>query len=198
MSYFILDIETRPNEEFLSLFESEIKPDGRIKDPGKQAEYKSKKAKETYHKSMSVDTDFCKVVCVGIKEISKPGQIIHLHDLEDWFQENTDFKLITFNGKAFDLPIIIKAGIREGNRFPYKVLSDMTKKYQDNGHCDLLQLISFNSSLDKVKKLDTYLQKETLGDDFFRNATDDDLKKHCLQDLELTEELFLKFSFLLK
>lgn len=208
-NFFILDIETRPNLDFLPLFESEIKPDGRIKDVKKQEEYKKKKASETYHKSMATDTDMCEIFCIGIKGIDtedKEPRLYPLMLMDRWFIENPDFKLITFNGKSFDLPIIIKAGIQHGLDFPYSKLMAMTKKYTDvqtTGHCDLMQLLSFGE-LSWAKKLDTYLriylnkEKETLGDDFFKTCTDDELWEHCKQDLILTEELFLKFSFLLK
>lgn len=206
-NFFILDIETKPDEKFLPLFESEIKPDGRIKDAAKQEAYKKKKSAETYHKSMAVDTDMCKIFCIGIKQIDAEPKLYNLEDMPEWFMSNPDFKFITFNGKSFDLPIIIKAGIKYGLDFPYSTLIAMTKKYakiQDSGHCDLMQLINFDSSINKAKKLDTYLQiyldiqKETAGNDFFETCTDDELRQHCLDDLVLTEKLFLKFSFLLK
>lgn len=194
MSYHILDIETKPNEEFLPLFD-QVKIDGRLKDPAKIAAARRKKT--------ACDQDLCKIVCVGIKQIGKPGALYNGKDLEKWFHEHRDFNLVTFNGKGFDLPIIIKTGIRLNLDLPYSKLFSMTKKYQDNGHYDLMQLLSFGD-ISKVKNLDTYLriylntQKETLGDDFFRNATDEDLMKHCLEDLQFTEDLFLKFSFLLQ
>ena len=207
-NFFILDIETHPNLDFLPLFESEIKPDGRIKDAVKQETYKKKKADETFHKSMSTDTDLSEIFCIGIKEVgSDKSELYNLSDMPEWFVNNQDFKLITYNGKKFDLPTIIKAGIRYRLEFPYGTLMSMTKKYADiqtTGHCDLMQLISFDSNLDKTKSENAYLriylnkEKETIGNDFFENATDEELRQHCLDDLVLTEELFLKFSSLLK
>lgn len=203
-NFFILDIETKPNLEFLPLFENEIKPDGRIKDAAKQEIYRKSKASETFHKKMATDTDFAEIFCIGIKEIGKDPALYNLSNMPEWFVNNPEFSFITFNGKSFDFPIIIKSGIRYGLDLPYKMLTAMTEKYKNNGHCDLMQLISFGSGLDKVKKEDTYLriylgkEKETLGDDFFKTCSDEELRKHCLDDLILTEELFLKFSFLLK
>lgn len=186
MRYFILDIETKPDESLEKTFH-ETRPT------------KSKNPR----KDMSVDPDFCHIVCIGIKEIKKePIIITDLFQLEDWFNKELDdaTSLVTFNGKQFDLPAIIKSGIKHGMKYPYKELMTMTEKYKSKNHFDLMQLLSFGG---KYKSAEAYLrvycntQKKTLGDDFFANASDQDLIDHCLEDLQFTEDLLKKFRFLL-
>lgn len=204
MSHFILDIETKPDAELIEAFTANIKPAGNIKDPAKIAADIQKK-KDAARKSMSVDQDYCDIVCIGIKEVGQPGNLYTIEQMEQWSTENLndDMKLVTFNGKTFDIPIIIKSGIKKGVRLPYAVLKGMTERYSKaSNHVDLIQVLSFGDR-DKYKSLDAYLriylkiQKETLGDDFFDNATDEELKKHCLEDLQFTEDLFMKFRHLI-
>ena len=202
MSHYILDIETKPDASLVEQFNESIKPDSRLKDPVKIAADIEKKKGES-RKAMSVDQDYCEVVCIGIKEIGKPGETLSMSDMEEWCTSNLteESRIITFNGKAFDIPIIIKSGIKLGLKLPYGRLSRMCEKYRGVEHIDLMNVLSFGST--NYKSLDTYLriylgqQKETLGDEFFRNASDEDLKKHCLEDLQFTEDLFMKFRFLI-
>ena len=206
---YIIDIETREDKNLELIFNENIKAPGNIKDPEKIKIAIEKKKAES-KKSMAVDTDFSEVICVGIKEVGGESKIYTLKEMEEWFTsrikefEDTDsggkfkrydFDFVTFNGKSFDLPILIKCGIKNGLNFPYKVLMEMTRKYKTDKHYDLMEILG-------VKTLDTFLKiycgtkKETLGDDFFRNASDEEIKKHCLQDLEFTEELWNKFKIL--
>jgi predicted PolB exonuclease-like 3'-5' exonuclease len=198
MSIFILDIETKPDDSLIETFCSTIKPSGSLKDPVKIEADIKKKRSEAF-RTMACDQDYCDIVCIGIKELGKPGELYTIETIVPWFIEHfkQNTTIITFNGKAFDIPIIIKSGIKKGLDLPYKRLKMMTEKYKNNGHIDLIQECSFNSN--NYKSLDAYLriylgvQKNISSDDFFEWATEDDIKQHCLEDLQFTEDLYLKF-----
>ncbi len=200
---FILDIETKPNINLIDTFKSNIKPKANTKDPAKiQAQIEAKM--DNAHKAMSVDPDYCDIVCIGIKQVGAyKANVIKIEELPLFFEAYSDAELVTFNGRSFDIPAIIKAGIRLNLDFPFKKLLDMTKKYNPKCHYDLQDILSFSSGMDNVKSLNSYLkiylgiEKETEGDDFFRNATDDERRKHCAEDLVFTEQLLNKFLFLI-
>ena len=154
---------------------------------------------------MATDPDYCDIICIGIKEFNKEPVLYNLQDMVAWWEEHTasPMILITFNGKKFDLPVMIKAGIRNKLELPYKALYKSCGKYNSEGHIDLMDVLNFNGNMDTVKSLDAYLKifcgitKETQGDDFFQNATEEEIKQHCIEDLQYTERLFKRIRRLL-
>lgn len=212
---YIIDLESRPDPKLLKIFEENIKPDARLKDPAKIAESIREKI-EDGRKDMAVDPDWATIVCVGVKEFGKEPMVMSPEEYCEWLKQpreeldqkrwknieesstNASQKMVTFNGRNFDIPLLIKYGIKHGLDFPYSTFINALDKYKGNNHVDLMEKLSM--VFGKSKSLDTYMriylgiQKETLGDEFFRNATDEELKKHCLQDLVYTEELYKKFE----
>lgn len=201
MAIYILDIETKPDESLKDIFDEGIKAPKTIKDPEK-IEANIEKQKEQSGKKMAVDTDYNKILCIGIKELGKEGKIYDLSNIESFFKKVrlTYWQLVTFNGKSFDLPTLIKNGLKKGLDLPYQELYEMSSRYNSDRHYDLMTILgSYNS----YRSLDTYLRiycgtkKETLGDEFFATATDEEIIQHCLEDLDYTEQLFNKFKPLL-
>lgn len=209
---YILDIETRPDPMLVDLFTENVSVAKNIKDPKKIEESIQKKLKGSA-KEMSLNANYNEIICVGIKEIGKEGQILSLAEYADWLNSPLDAtekqwkdraesttnaaqKIITFNGVNFDIPTIIKAGIKQEMDLPYSMLIRAMDKYGNN-HIDLsLKLFPKYGeyvSLDKYLKIYLGIEKETDGDEFFRTASDEEIKKHCLQDLEFTEQLYTKF-----
>ena len=199
---FTLDIETKPDESLIEIFKSNIKPSGTLKDP-KKIEADIAKKQENYRKSMSVDQDYCDILCIGIKPWNEPSMLYNIEDMDKWFSEEftNDSTLVTFNGKSFDIPIIIKAGVKHKLDLPYDMLKKMTERFRAYNHVDLMHLLSFGDNRN-VKNLDTYLKiylgkgKNTVGEDFFATATENEIRQHCLDDLVDTENLFKQFRFL--
>lgn len=213
MGIYILDIESRPDPKLAELFTESIKPDSRLKDPAKIAEDLREKNQEA-QKLMSLDADYNEIICVGVKPIGQPAQMFSLKEFADWLKlpqnpdekqwkersestTNAALKMVTFNGKNFDIPTIIKCGIRENLDLPYTTLIKAMDKYRGDNHIDLAEKLSMvfgkYKSLDQYLKIYLGIKKETDGDDFFRTASEEEIKKHCLQDLEFTEQLYLKF-----
>ena len=192
----ILDIETKPNESLLPIFMDGIRAPKTYKDPEKIAEFIENKKTDS-HKAMSVDTDYSEIFCIGYKELGQDPKLVTLQELRDIIEQHcmtSPISFITFNGKKFDIPIIMKNGLRQGINFNYRQLSDMCQRFKANSHYDLMEILGdFND----YKSLDTYLQiylgikKKEID---FDTCTDDELRAHCLEDLINTEKLYEFFK----
>lgn len=202
---YILDIETRGDKKLLEVFLENITAPKTYKDPDKIAEYiESKKLDAT--KAMAVDPDYNEIICIGVKEGKKPGVLMSLQEYATWLKtavvlpdgakvENIYQKMITFNGKQFDLPVIIRAGIKAGIDLPYKQLMQLCDKYRAMNHIDLMEKLAVGygnyKSLDKYLQIYLGISKKPID---FAVATEAEIREHCLEDLENTAKLFNKFS----
>lgn len=150
---------------------------------------------------MATDPDYCEIITIGVKEAGKPGIQMNLEEFAAWLKikdENgatkLNQKMITFNGKQFDIPVIIRAGLKAGIDLPYMELKNMTDKYKAQNHIDLMQELSVGyanyKSLDKYAQIYLGVSKKPID---FATATDDEIKAHNLEDLDLTAQLFNKF-----
>lgn len=189
---FILDIETKPQENLVGLCESEIKPSKVLKDEIKiKADIESKKL--SLKKKMSTDTDLADIICIGVKKLNEEPKLYTLKEMEAFFKEYPTFTFITFNGKSFDIPVLIKQGIKNDLDFPYSKLKEMSKKWSTHGHYDLMEMICDGAykSLDLLLKIYLGVSKTPID---FDTATEDEIKEHNLEDLENTEMLYNKFK----
>lgn len=185
MNPLIIDIETQPNPHLVEFFK----------------ETYPAVAEEDIRKKMATDTDFCEIVCIGLKRIDGQSRILDsIEDLnsEAWYNALVQSPIVSFNGKRFDIPIIIKHGIKKGLKLPYKRLHDACKPWgYGDRHLDLMETLAFGRDW---KSLDTYLQlycsvaKHTKGAEFFETATKEEIKTHCIEDLEYTEQLYKTFE----
>lgn len=203
----ILDIETRPDENLEPIYFENIKPNSRLKDPAKIEADIAKKEEEAV-KAMSVDHDFSKVFCVGIKPLGEEAQVLTFEEFCAWLYEEVPTggnasvettsprwrvtKFITYNGKNFDWPVIIKYGIKTGAQLPYGHFMSFCDKYdRSGGHIDLMEKMGI--VWNGAKSLDTYLQiylgikKKEID---FATCSDEELRAHCLEDIENTEKMF--------
>ena len=204
MSTFILDIETSASEKALSIVNQNIKAPANLKDPEKIAQaLESKKAGAS--KTVKVDTDLADILCIGIKEVGGEKKLYTPKELEAWFESRKiadyegkgfhyDIRFVTYNGKAFDIPLLIKVGIKESLNYPYHLLVEMTNRYNNKNHIDLMTEVG---AYGQYKSLDMMLQiycgiSKTPID--FDTASDEEVKKHCLEDIDNTEKLYMKFE----
>jgi len=194
-SFFVLDIESKPQESLVPLCEGEIIASKVLKDPAKiEADIEAKKL--GLKKKMSVDPDFADIICIGLKRLGEDGKLYSIDEMEKFFEENPFVVFITFNGKGFDLPLLIKAGIKRDLKFPYARLKEMSKKWTTNGHYDLMELICDGDykSLDLLLQIYCGISKTPID---FETATEEEIKTHCLEDLDNTEILYKKFQQIL-
>jgi predicted PolB exonuclease-like 3'-5' exonuclease len=189
-----LDCETAPSEKLKEVLFANINAPKNYKDEAKIKEYvEAKKFEAT--KTMSIDPDYNEIKCIGVKIDDKPAKLVTLKELGQLLKEA--YTWVTFNGKNFDLPTIIKNGLKLGIDLPYKDLNDNLKKWRTERHVDLMELISQGRD---YKSLDEYAQiyfgekKEPID---FSACTQEELERHCLADTELTYKLYLLFKPLL-
>lgn len=207
MKTITFDIETKPNQELIDICLSNLKAPKNIKDPEKiKANLDAQKAELA--KKMSVDPDFCEIRCIGVKIDDEPAKIVSLQEFMDiineqvkvkselgseYIERSLGWKLISFNGKKFDLQVIIRQGLREGIDGPYKELKEMTKRFQSTKHIDLLEAINDN----EWRSLDVYCQiylGETKKPIDFETCSQEELEEHCLDDCEKSYKLYAFFK----
>lgn len=190
---YILDVETKPNGALLDMFAGKIKAPGNYKNPEKVAQYVAIERSKMFMK-MAVDTDYCELFCVGLKPLGESAAIVSLSELSRMLMADPSFHLVTFNGNTFDIPIIIKQGVKQGIVLPYAELRVGAKRFDTSRHTDLMELLSFGGtwkSLADYGKIYCGIEKEEID---FETASDDEIMKHCLGDLDVTEQLYKKFE----
>lgn len=203
MPHVIIDIETKHDKKLLDIYAENIKPNSRLKDTQKIKEDIEKK-REKALMEMALDHDYSDIICVGVKVLDKPAVIMTPKEFADWlnvdsmqsttqraYKRYETLKFITFNGKNFDFPILIKHGMKNNLKLPYKLFKNQSDKYKAANHIDLMDVMSIVWG--QYKSLDTYLQiylgiKKTPID--FQTASVQEIKRHCLEDLHNTEKLF--------
>ena len=189
---FIIDLESKPQEDLIDIYTGTIKAPKTYKDEEKIKEY-IKKEKAKQRKKMSVDPDFASIICIGIRELGCESKLYNLEDMPKWFKDNPKPVFISFNGKKFDMKLLIKAGLKKDLDLPYQMLKVMTKRYSTEWHIDLQEVICDN----EYKSLDTLLQvycgvsKKPIN---FETASEEEIKIHCREDLVNSEKLYNKFK----
>lgn len=187
----IIDIETRGRKDLLEEY--------RAHEIQKKPELSSL-SEDQWLGMMAVDHEFCEIICIGIKQMKGESRILDsIEQLgsEEWNRWLTQMPLISFNGKNFDIPILIKHGKKAGITLPYERLQNACKRFgYGDRHTDLMETLAMGG---RPKSLDTYLriylgiQKKTSGAEFFKTATVEEIKRHCIEDLELEEKLYIYF-----
>ena len=160
---------------------------------------------------MAVDTDLNEIICIGIKVVGEdPIICADLKSFVEWYNEEVKMSetdigrrtngmrmMVTFNGCGFDIPVLIKQAIKQGiDDFPYQDFIKKMDKYKGKAsHIDLMNEIGMVWG--KNKSLDTYLQiylgisKKEID---FATADVPEIVEHCIEDIENTEKLFMKFK----
>ena len=186
-----IDLETRSDKRLLEVYNSNLSAPKNYKDEDKIKEWFAIKKLES-EKALATDPDYAEIACIGVKEDEEPARIVSTLELSELLRKHR--MLITFNGKNFDLPVIVKTGVKQKLELPYKDLRIYQKKWQAEQHIDLMEFISNGADW---KSLDEYLQiylgvKKTPID--FATATQEELEKHCLEDVENTYKLYKLFE----
>jgi len=194
MKQIILDIETRPNPNLEPLFFESLKAPKNIKDEEKikaNLEEQKKGAK----KDMAVDIDYSEIICIGIRE--EESKHITLEEFSDLLDEveKGEARLITYNGKNFDIPVLVRALLKKGLTRNVRFLNSLRNKYNVSyHHLDLQEeLNNFGKwkSLDALCRIYVGSGKEDID---FNTATDEEIKKHNFECLATTEALYKFFK----
>ena len=103
---------------------------------------------------------------------------------------NNDYLLITKNGKIFDIPFIM------ARMALMKELTETEKVILNYEHFDLQEVTTKRVSLNDMAKLLKCTPKSGYGLKAIRLWKEkryDELKAYCMQDVETTEEVYLKW-----
>lgn len=114
--------------------------------------------------------------------------------------------LVTFNGRGFDLPVLIHRCLRHGVSFhAYYHDRDYRYRYSEHGHIDLADLLTDHgaarrASLGSVSQLvglpGALPVDGSMIAALHRDGRADEIRAHCLQDVVRTAFVFLRFELL--
>ena len=206
MKFAVIDIETIPNQSLSEDMKSDFAKTVKAGNLG------AEKAQEKIDKKMSLDPDLCEIIAfVGYRDVSQdiPSDIaIHpecskrgivnlaWNVISECYLDH--IPLVSYNGIAFDLPVLWHQAMRLNIPVSPQMYSDLTKKYENRFHYDLMQLLA-NWDKSKWKSLDFYLKlfnigtKSGDGSDIYtwwKSGDYDKIRLHCEEDVKLTAKLF--------
>ena len=187
----IIDIETKPNLKLIETYLSNLTAPKNYKDEEKIKQYLAVKKDEVV-KTLSIDQDYSEIACIGVKEDDELARIVNFTELVELLKKHD--QIITFNGKSFDLPIILKQAMRNKVEIPTIKFKLWLKKWSSENHIDLCEWLAMGGTF---KSLDNYLQiylgvkKKEID---FQTCTDEELKNHCAEDCENTYKLYSLFK----
>lgn len=220
--HLVFDIETMANpgmEEFLET----PTPAKNIKDPEKIAkDIAKKKASQRAKMALSPLTGRIACICVcalsgndletgkvdALGNVSRENTVTAEAELIKWFfdtLENTDnYRLVTFNGKTFDVPFLWKRACMLGIELPPRVLplGFYTNRYNHDTHCDLCQIwadgwtTSDMNSLELVAgtvlgvKPKCNIDRANVAELMETPEGRTSIFNHCLEDVKLTASLY--------
>jgi len=209
-----IDIETIPNQNLTDL-EYEIIYRKVLKDDYEKIKNDTSKyfgghieSKEII-KYASLNQEFNQIVCIcvnindNIFSFSGKNERNILLDFWETFNEFKSFeiKLITFNGKRFDIPIILfrslKNLIQPSIKFSYK-------RYDTVYHIDILEILTNfyqNQNFLTMKEYAKILNIENTDNDngcdvfkLFNSNNIKDIVNHCISDIDTTKKLYEKIK----
>ena len=189
---YIVDIETKPRKELVGLYTENIEAPKNWKDKEKIDGYLSK-ALATAGGDMQLDIDYADILCIGIMDCkTKEKKFVTLEEFDKLL--NDECTLITYNGKGFDIPILIRALLRTGLTKNVKWLKSSCKKWSNFPQIDLMEVIcDFGKwkGLDELCRIYLGTGKHSID---FATASEEEIKKHNQECLETTYELYNFFK----
>jgi len=122
------------------------------------------------------------------------------------FMRKNEPDIVTFNGRSFDLPVIVQRSLRHGVPMPwFYARGDYRYRYSVAGHIDLCDLLSEHGaaryvSLDAAARLIGLPGKTGVDgsqvEGLWHAGQTETLKNYCLCDVAQTAFLFLRFRLL--
>jgi 3'-5' exonuclease len=121
------------------------------------------------------------------------------------FVEKHQPDLVTFNGRGFDLPVLVLRALRHGVPMPWYYQGRLRHRYTEEGHVDLCDLLSDHGaarsvSLDAVARLVGLPGKVGVDgsqvEQLWKTGQLEAIKRYCLADVAQTALLFLRFRML--
>lgn len=119
------------------------------------------------------------------QEIVKDNEFDTLRDFWDRVGDMFDYRWVSFNGKGYDLPVILARSILYGIEVDMIAYDLLTHPYQQVHHVDLHNILP--GSLDDIYCYTFKERKEPID---FNNCTDEELEAHLRIDLDMTRDVF--------
>ena len=153
---------------------------------------------------------FSKILLIGIKHANEKMEIIYSADEKDvlrrfWARiaELKPDTIVTFNGYNFDIPFLNIRSSVKGIK-PTMDINLVKWKYETSNHFDCMQVLSANQTFlnvaleisCRVFKIPTP-EHRVPGEEvpkLYSKGEVETIKEHCRQDLEMTEQLYLKLN----
>jgi uncharacterized protein YprB with RNaseH-like and TPR domain len=211
MRYLILDIETLPHPDANQWLEP-VQAAANLKDPAKvEASIKERQAERD--DKLGLDPDCCVIAALGYHVVgrsepccdvtlgSEKAEGVALEQLAWELTRDANTKIVTFYGRQFDLPVLMRRAMYLGVKFPALNLD----RYR-SPHIDLWDVLTYHGALRTAHSLKFYakrmgfttLDKVDGGDVRALAAAGnwDAIRDHCLSDVGLTHALANKFKLL--
>lgn len=213
MKYIVLDIETLPHPD-ASQWLGPVLPAANLKDPGKIAASIEERTAERDEK-LGLDPD-CNQICaigwhqVGTDDVrvvlakNEAEEAGALRDLAAAYASpmgQQETRLVTFYGRQFDLPVVMRRAMYLGIDFP-KLNLDRWK----SPHIDVWDALTYGGALRTAHSLKFYCRRLNLvtGDPFdgaqvsqlAKEGRWDDIKDHCIADIGATHALANRLGLL--
>jgi DNA polymerase elongation subunit (family B) len=153
---------------------------------------------------------FSRIILIGLKPANKETELFYPKDEKDlltrFWSRLSELKpayVVTFNGYNFDIPFIeIRSKIKEVQ--PTIGINQNKYKMDSSNHIDCMQMLSssqtfLNVALDiSCRVLGIPVPEERVAGEeipkLYAAGKFDILKEHCKQDVEITEQLYLKLK----
>lgn len=153
---------------------------------------------------------FSKILLIGIKHANEKIEVIHSDDekevLNRFWTRITELKpdvIVTFNGYNFDIPFLIIRSSVKGIK-PTLDINLVKWKYETSNHFDCMQVLSANQTflnvaleiscrVFKIPVPENRVSGEEVPKLYSKNEVET-IKEHCRQDVEMTEQLYLKLK----
>lgn len=171
---------------------------------------KKRTGNNDFTKFCSLDPHFGQICCIGIGIDDKIATLAYMPEIdilsafwELMFDKANNAKFVTFNGKSFDVPFIIKRSAVHG-LLPTAKIS--TRKYDTSFHFDCMEVLAdFSNDYSKVVSLKTACKiygiphnDETSGSDvysLFMQGKIKEIEQHCAADIKATQQLYQKLKY---
>jgi DNA polymerase elongation subunit (family B) len=202
----VIDIETMPNPDAVKWL-PEPKVDSRLKDPEKIALAKDV-GREKQLDKMGLDPLTGKIACIGLYS-EAGGSTLFAGDEEkaalDMLYGLIEYKkVITYNGKPFDMPYIFKRGIILGCEWAtIPNMKRYTERYKSDKHIDLMAEFCNFGEFHSLDTLSRHILGETKKEFDFRRISElmgseegrEEIAEYCQQDCLLTWKLAKRMGF---
>lgn len=202
--WLAFDIETVPMPNVDEYLIEPINPPKNYVDPAKKASYVLEKRKEQIENA-GLDLDLCEVVCIAV-DGSRGSSYVdrrlldERHMLETFWRWVPGCRLIGFNNRRFDLPILLRRSLYLGVPAPAINLD----KYRSDGIVDLSDVLSFGR-IDLVRSLAFYAKRlgiphddSVKGEQIAQLVAEgrwDDVANHCRADVATTVAIARRLGY---